>query len=145
MHKKSNPILMSVLLPTHNLCVRNLLISHQSFFSASRTAPLCSSDTCSLHGSAVQVSQLASAFSHSMFQLRCSPYLLFSLTLVHQWHTWSPVPGRFAPNPFPPLDVSPPGRFAPGRFTPGRFAPTGRFAPWTFRPQISMRGGIGGY
>ena len=51
----------------------------------------------------------------------------------------SAVPGRFAPNPFPPLDVSPPGRFALGRFAPGRFAPTGRFAPWTFRPQISMR------
>ena len=33
------------------------------------------------------------------------------------------VQGRFAPNPFPPLDVSPPGRFAPGRFAPGRFAP----------------------
>ena len=43
------------------------------------------------------------------------------------------VPGRFAPNPFPPLDVSPPGRFALGRFAPGRFA------PWTFRPQMSMR------
>ena len=54
------------------------------------------------------------------------------------------VPGRFAPNPFPPLDVSPPGRFAPGRFAPGRFAPTGRFAPGRFVPQISMRGGIGG-
>ena len=53
------------------------------------------------------------------------------------------VPGRFAPNPFPPLDVSPPGRFAPGHFAPGRFAPTGRFAPWTFRPQISRRGGRG--
>ena len=62
--------------------------------------------------------------------------------------SWAPVghckmvPGRFAPNPFPPLDVSPPGRFAPGRFAPGCFAPTGRFAPWTFRPQISM--GVGG-
>ena len=49
------------------------------------------------------------------------------------------VPGGFAPNPFPPLDVSPSDRFAPGRF-----APTGRFAPWTFRPQILIGGGGGG-
>ena len=35
----------------------------------------------------------------------------------------SPNPGRFAPNPVRPLDVSPQRRFAPGRFAPGRFAP----------------------
>ena len=32
-------------------------------------------------------------------------------------------PGRFAPDPVRPLDVSPQRRFAPGRFAPGRFAP----------------------
>ena len=63
---------------------------------------------------------------------------LFQITLC------GAVPGRFAPKPFPPLDVSPPGRFAPGRFAPGRFAPTGRFAPGRFAPQISIGGGGGG-
>ena len=52
--------------------------------------------------------------------------------------------GRVAPNPFPPLDVSPTRRFAPGRFVSRRFvAPTGRFTPWTFRPKISMGVGVG--
>ena len=37
------------------------------------------------------------------------------------------VPGRFAPNPFASLDVSPPGRFAPVCIAPGRFALTGLF------------------
>ena len=74
-------------------CVRHLLTSHQSFSSASRRAPLCSSDTCSLQESAVQVSHLASEFSHSMFQQRCSPYLKFSWSLVHQWHTCHLRPG----------------------------------------------------
>ena len=32
-------------------------------------------------------------------------------------------PGRFAPDPVRPLDVSPQRRLAPGRFAPGRFAP----------------------
>ena len=32
-------------------------------------------------------------------------------------------PGRFAPDPVRPLDVSPQRRFAPGRFAPGRFPP----------------------
>ena len=32
-------------------------------------------------------------------------------------------PGRFAPDPVRPLDVSPQRRFAPGRFAPGRFVP----------------------
>ena len=32
-------------------------------------------------------------------------------------------PGRFAPDPVRPLDVSPQRRFTPGRFAPGRFAP----------------------
>ena len=32
-------------------------------------------------------------------------------------------PGRFAPDPVRPLDVSPQRRFAPGGFAPGRFAP----------------------
>ena len=32
-------------------------------------------------------------------------------------------PGRFAPDPVRPLDVSLPRRFAPGRFAPGRFVP----------------------
>ena len=35
---------------------------------------LCSSDTCPLYESAVQVSQLASEFSHSMFQQRYSRF-----------------------------------------------------------------------
>ena len=37
--------------------------------------------------------------------------------------TYSWNPGRFAPDPVRPLDVSPQRCFAPGRFAPGRFAP----------------------
>ena len=44
-------------------------------------------------------------------------------------------PGRFAPDPVRPLDVSPQRRFAPGRFAPGRFAPPSRFAPGRFAPR----------
>ena len=43
-------------------------------------------------------------------------------------------PGRFAPNPVRPLDVSPQWRFAPGRFAPGRFAPLG-VSPLVDSPQ----------
>ena len=68
--------------------------------------------------------------------IRRMPPPTFSDSAITDRHS-DTVPGRFAPNRFPPLDVSPPGRFAPGCF-----APTGRFAPWTFRPQISM--GVGG-
>ena len=53
------------------------------------------------------------------------------------------VPGRFAPNLFPSLDVSPPGRFAPGRFASGRFAPTVRFVPLDVSPLNFNGVGVG--
>ena len=48
------------------------------------------------------------------------------------------IPGRFALNLFPPLDVSPPGHFVLGCSGPGLFAHTGHLALRTFRLQISM-------
>ena len=49
------------------------------------------------------------------------------------------VPGCFAPNPFPPLDVSPVGRFAPGHF-----APIEHFSPGCSTPPYFNRAGGGG-
>ena len=89
---------------------------------------------------------LKNACMHSIRLLCCGSHVLIGqfnapVTLVL---------GRFSPNPFPPLDISPPGRFVPGCFAPGlfahskRFAPDGHFAPldvlppWRFRLQISM-------
>ena len=57
------------------------------------------------------------------------------------------VVGRFSPNLFPPIDIQPPGRFVPGCFAPDflpildvlppwTFCPPGRFAPWRFRPKF---------
>ena len=45
----------------------------------------------------------------------CGIFIFFVILLSN--------PGRFAPDPVRPLDVSPQRRFAPGRFAPGRFAP----------------------
>ena len=41
------------------------------------------------------------------------------------------VPGRFTPNPCPPINVTPPGCFVPGCFAPGLFAHGGgRVVRW---------------
>ena len=48
--------------------------------------------------------------------------MALTVTLT-ETHMLSVDPGRFAPDPVRPLDVSPQRRFAPGRFAPGRFAP----------------------
>ena len=56
------------------------------------------------------------------------PYALVRLYAACNAPIWEETveaqnPGRFAPDPVRPLDVSPQRRFAPGRFAPGRFAP----------------------
>ena len=60
------------------------------------------------------------------FMLSYSPDFLSLYLFPYCYHGRKPSwknPGRFAPDPVRPLDVSPQRRFAPGRFAPGCFAP----------------------